>query len=44
LAEEIRKEFPDLESYVDEVIQNTGGIRESKDQVKRENRDKIEVD
>jgi hypothetical protein len=44
LAEEIRKEFPDLESYVDEVIQNTGGIRESKDQVKLENRDKIEVD
>ena len=44
LAEEIRKEFPELESYVDEVIENTGGVRESKQQVKLENRDRIEVD
>ncbi len=44
LAEEIRKEFPDLDNYVDEVIENTGGVRESKQQVKRENGDRIEVD
>jgi hypothetical protein len=44
LAEEIKKEFPELESYVDEVIENTGGLREPKQKVQRENRDKIEVD
>jgi hypothetical protein len=44
LAEEIRKEFPELESYVDEVIQNTGGVCEPRQQVKCENRERIEVD
>lgn len=44
LAEEIRKEFPELESYVDEVIENTGGVRETRQQVQRENGDRIEVD
>jgi len=44
LAEEIRKEFPELDSYVDEVIENTGGVREKKNSIKNENRDRIEVD
>jgi hypothetical protein len=44
LAEEIRKEFPELESDVEAVIENTGGVREPKQQVRRENRDGIEVD
>jgi len=44
LAEEIRKEFPELESYVDDVIQNTGGVRGGHDPVKHENNDQIRVD
>jgi hypothetical protein len=44
LAEEIRKEFPELGSDVDAVIENTGGVREQKQQIKAENREKIEVD
>jgi hypothetical protein len=44
LAEEIRKEFPELETYVDEVIENTGGVREKNQPVKREDREKIELD
>jgi hypothetical protein len=44
LAEEIRKEFPELERYVDEVIENTGGIREKNQPVKHEDRERIEVD
>lgn len=44
LAEEIRKEFPELESYVDEVIENTGGIREKRQPVKGEDMERIEVD
>ena len=44
LAEEIRKEFPELEDYVDEVIKNTGGVREPQEHVKREDGERIEVD
>lgn len=44
LAEEIRKEFPELEEYVDEVIENTGGVREQMQRVKHEDRETIEVD
>ena len=44
LAEEIRKEFPELDSYVDEVIQNTGGVRDKRAPVKHEERERIEVD
>jgi hypothetical protein len=43
LAEEIRKEFPELEDYVDEVIENTGGVREPRQRVKHEG-ERIEVD
>ena len=42
LAEEIRKEFPELEEYVDEVIENTGGVTEEKQRV--EDGETIEVD
>jgi len=44
LAEEIRKEFPELDNYVDAVIQNTGGVRRRHDPVKHENNDQIRVD
>jgi hypothetical protein len=44
LAEEIRKEFPELESYVDEVIENTGGVRAPREAAKHENNDNIQVD
>jgi hypothetical protein len=43
LAEEIRKEFPELDDYVDEIIENTGGVREPRQQVKHEG-ERIEVD
>jgi hypothetical protein len=44
LAEEIRKEFPELEEYVDEIIENTGGVTEEKQRVKHEDGETIEVD
>jgi len=44
LAEEIRKEFPDLDEYVDQVIENTGGVREPRTRVKTEPRETIQVD
>lgn len=44
LAEEIRKEFPELEEFVEEVIENTGGQREKGPQVKEEDKDHIVID
>jgi hypothetical protein len=43
LAEEIRKEFPELEDFVDEVIENTGGTKEH-GQIKQEDKDHIVID
>ena len=44
MADEIRKEFPELDELVDEVIENTGGTREHRVQVKREDKETIEID
>jgi hypothetical protein len=44
LAEEIRKEFPELEEYVDEVIENTGGVREARQPSNHQDGERIEVD
>jgi mediator of RNA polymerase II transcription subunit 10 len=44
LAEEIRKEFPELDEFVEEVIQNTGGKREQDPHVKEEDKDHIVID
>ena len=44
LAEEITREFPELERYVDEVIETTGGGRGKRQPVKDEAQENIEVD
>ena len=31
LAEEIKKEFPELQDHVEEVIENTGGVRDPRE-------------
>jgi hypothetical protein len=40
----MKKEFPELETYVNEVIENTGGVREPRQRIKREDGERIEVD
>jgi hypothetical protein len=38
LGDEIKKEFPELREYVDEIIENTGGERQQRG-VKHEGRE-----